>query len=74
MAGRGQHVVPIGGRWRVMTTGASRASKTYKTLEQALSDARERAKSTGAKLYIHGRDGRITARSDFNTPGLPSKG
>jgi hypothetical protein len=74
MARKGQHVVQIAGRWSVMTTGASRASKTYGTREQAIRDAREKAKSAGAKLYIHGSDGRITARFSFDGGELPPKG
>ena len=62
MAKKGQHVVPSGGKWKVRTAGAKRASGTFETQQEAIESARERARRDGAELYIHGHDGRIRDR------------
>jgi Uncharacterized protein conserved in bacteria (DUF2188) len=64
MSSKGQHVVPSGGKWSVRRTGASRASGTFATQNEAV----ER------ELYIHGRDGRIHERSSYNKASSPTKG
>jgi uncharacterized protein DUF2188 len=62
MAKKSQHVVPSGGKWKVRTAGASRASGTFETQQEAINRAREKARRDGTELYIHGRDGRIRDR------------
>ncbi|MCB1496651.1 MAG: DUF2188 domain-containing protein [Bauldia sp.] len=62
---KGQHVVPSGGRWSVRSAGAKRASGTFATQEEAIADARQRARRQGTELYIHGRDGRIRERNTY---------
>jgi len=74
MTGKSQHVVPSGGRWAVRSAGATRASRTFDTQEEAIKVAREKAKRAGSELYIHGRDGRIRDRSTFGHYPHPPKG
>jgi hypothetical protein len=74
MSKKGQHVVPTGGKWSVRTAGASRASGTFSTQEDAIADARARAKQQGTELYVHGRDGRIRERRSFGKDPYPPKG
>lgn len=74
MSRKGQHVVPNGGKWSVRSAGAQRASKTYATQQEAIEDARGRAKKMGTELYIHGRDGRIRERNSYGHDPLPPKG
>lgn len=74
MSGKGQHVVPNGAKWSVRRAGASRASGTYDTQEQAIEKARDLAKSQHAELYIHGRDGRIRERNSYGPDLSPPKG
>lgn len=75
MAGkRSQHVVPSGGKWSVRKSGASRASGVFKTQDEAISRARDIAKSQGTELYIHGRDGRIRERNSYGSDPYPPKG
>ncbi len=69
MSGKAQHVIPAGGKWSVLSAGASRASRTYATQKEAIDNARKRAKREGAELYIHGRDGRIRERDPFPPKG-----
>jgi hypothetical protein len=65
MSKRGQHVVPSGGKWSVRRAGATRASGTYNTQQEAIDKARKLAKSQQTELYIHGRDGRIRERDSY---------
>ncbi|MFO1210534.1 MAG: DUF2188 domain-containing protein [Amaricoccus sp.] len=74
MAGKGLHVVPSGGKWSVRTSGASRASSTFTTQDEAVESARDKARQQGTELYIHGRDGRIRERRSFEKDPFPPKG
>lgn len=74
MSKKGQHVVPSGGKWSVRTAGAARASGTFRTQQEAIGNAREKARKQGAELYIHGRDGRIRERNSFGRDPHPPKG
>lgn len=74
MTKKGQHVVPSRGRWSVRSSGANRASGTFETQQEAVEDARERARREGTELYIHGRDGRIRERNSFGRDPHPPKG
>ncbi len=70
----GQHVVPNGGKWSVRRAGASRASSTFGTQQEAISKATEIARNQKTELYIHGRDGRIRARNSYGQDPQSSKG
>ncbi|MGO1077132.1 DUF2188 domain-containing protein [Inquilinus sp. CA228] len=74
MSRKDQHVVPNGEGWSVRSAGASRASGTYKTQEEAIKRARDLAKNQKSELYVHGRDGRIRERSSFGRDTYPPKG
>lgn len=74
MSRKGQHVVPSSGKWSVRKAGASRASGTFRTQEEAIDNAREKARREGTELYIHGRDGRIRERNSFGRDPHPPKG
>jgi len=73
MSRRGQHVVPSQGKWTVRSSGAKRASGTFETQQEAVDDARRKARREGAELYIHGRDGRIRERSSFGDDAQPPR-
>jgi hypothetical protein len=74
MSKKGQHVVPSGGKWSVVSAGAKRASGTFATQQEAIETARATAQRQGAELYIHGRDGRIRERNSFGRDPHPPKG
>lgn len=74
MAGKSQHVTPRGGKWVVRKTGASRATGVFETQSEAIERGRSLAKSQGAELYIHGRDGRIRERDSYGRDPHPPKG
>ncbi len=71
---RNQHVVPMGGKWSVRSSGASRASGTFTTEREAVDAARQLARTQGTELYIHGRDGRIRERISYGNDPVPPKG
>ena len=62
MTAKGQHVAPAGGKWKIHTAGAGRASGVFETEQEAIIHARERARREGAVLYVHDHDGRIRER------------
>ena len=74
MSKKGQHVVPNGEKWSVRRAGASRASGTYTTQQEAIEKARTIARNQGTELYVHGRDGRIRERSSFGNDPFPPEG
>ena len=74
MSGKGQHVVPNGNNWSVRSTGSARSSGTFHTQGEAIAVARERARSLGTELYIHGTDGRIRERNSYGHDPVPPKG
>ena len=74
MSKKGQHVVPSGGKWSVRRAGASRASGTYGTQQEAVERGKDIARTQGTELYIHGRDGRIRERNSYGRDPLPPKG
>jgi hypothetical protein len=71
---KGQHVVPSSHGWRVIKTGAARASSIHATQQEAIEAATQVARSQQTELYIHGRDGRIRERNSFGIDRYLSKG
>lgn len=71
---KAQHVVLRGNRWAVRSTGSQRASGLYDTQTEAITVARERARSQGTELFIHGEDGRIRLRDSYANDPVPPKG
>jgi hypothetical protein len=75
MAKRGQHVVPDGsGGWAVRKAGSSKASRTFRTQDAAITRARTLAKKQRTELYVHGRDGKIRTRDSYGDDPHPPKG
>lgn len=74
MSRKGQHVVPSASGWSVQRAGASRASSTHATQQEAIAAATRIARNQGTELYIHGRDGRIRERNSYGNDPHPPKG
>lgn len=68
-----KHVVPSAtGGWAVKNAGASRASKTFATQQEAVGYGRSAAQKMGTELYIHRRDGTIQDKRSYgNDPLTP---
>jgi hypothetical protein len=71
---KGQHVVPSVGGWSVKKSGASRATSTHATQDEAVAAATRIARNQKTELYIHGRDGRIRERNSYGSDPHPPKG
>lgn len=75
MAGDTLHIVPSSsGGWGLRKPGAMRATKLYPTQAEALTAGREIAQSQKMKLYVHGLDGRIVARTSYTDDRVSKKG
>jgi hypothetical protein len=71
---RSQHVAPNRyGGWAVRRTGASRASRIFKTRDDAVTYARHLAERERSELYVHGRDGMIRERDSYESDPVPPK-
>jgi Uncharacterized protein conserved in bacteria (DUF2188) len=69
-----KHVVPSGtGGWAVKNSGATRASRTFETQQQAVTYAQGAAKKVGTELYIHGRDGTIKDKRSYGNDPMPPR-
>lgn len=64
------HVTPHPeGGWKVEAEGATRASSTHQTKEEAVDNAKELAKSQEpGQVIIHRRDGTIEAEHTYTVP------
>ena len=74
MSKKGQHVVPSTGGWSVRKAGASKASSTHATQQEAIVAATQIARNQRTELYIHGRDGRIRERNSYGNDPSPPRG
>ena len=74
MAKRNQHVVPHEDGWAVKSAGGQRASSVHRTQEEAIEKGREMAQNQKTELFIHGRDGRIRARTSYGNDPFPPRG
>lgn len=74
MTKKTQHVVknPDGG-WAVKKGGSTKATKVYKTQEEAIRHGREIARTQNAEFYVHGRDGRIREKDSYGKDPCPPK-
>lgn len=74
MGNKAQHVVPNGAKWSVRKAGSSRATGTFDTQVEAITEGRKIARNQGTVLYIHGRDGRIRERDFYGNDPVHSRG
>ena len=74
MAKKSRHVVPNQkDSWSVRKSGASRASRVFKTQSEAIKFARKQAKKEGSELYIHKKDGTIRQKDSYGNDPCPPK-
>lgn len=74
MSGKSHHVVPSNGKWKVVRSGADRATGVFTSESEATSRAITIARSQGTELFIHGTNGRIRSVQNFKKPQAPQKG
>jgi hypothetical protein len=68
------HVVrnPKGG-WSVLRSGASRATRVFRTQKDAVSFAKKQARKDSTELYVHRRDGTIQERDSYGQDPCPPR-
>jgi hypothetical protein len=74
MSKNSQHVAPSISGWSVRKAGAAKATKIFKTQEEAIKLGREIAINQRTELFIHGKDGRIREKNSFGRDSFPPKG
>lgn len=73
MARKNQHVVPLGNGWAVKKEGSIRFTVITETQKDAITVAREIARSNKSELVIHGRDGKIRDKDSYGNDPNPPK-
>ena len=68
-----QHVVPNAGTWQVKREGASKATKSFNTQQEAINYARDIAKNQQSELIIHRRNGTIRDKDSYGNDPCPPK-
>jgi len=61
------------GRWVVKRPGTTRPSGVFESQSEAISRARDWAKSKSSELVVHGKDGRIRDRIAYGSDPVASK-
>jgi len=62
------------GGWAVKKSGSLRASKSFRTKNEAVKYGRKLSKSEKTELYIHKKDGSIQNRNSYGNDPHPPKG
>ena len=65
MGKKGYHVVPRDGDWAVQKEGATRASETFDTKNEAIERGKELAQGRETSLRIHKKDGKIQEERSY---------
>lgn len=60
-----EHVIPLGNGWVVKNSAAQKFTVITDNKREAITIAREIAKSKGHELIIHGKDGSIISRKSY---------
>ncbi|MBO9565970.1 MAG: DUF2188 domain-containing protein [Niastella sp.] len=60
-----EHVIPLGNGWVVKNSAAQKFTAITDNKRDAITIAREIAKSKGRELIIHGKDGNIISRKSY---------
>lgn len=74
MAKKNQHVVPLGNGWAIKGEGATRATVITRKQSDAITYARNIAKTNHTELIVHGRDGKIRERNSYGNHAYTHKG
>ena len=62
------------GGWAVKKAGAERATRIFKTKEEAVKFGRELSRNEKTELFIHKNDGTIQNRNSYGNDPHPPKG
>ncbi len=70
---KSNHVVPSSSGWAVKKSGASKASRTFDTKEQAIVYGKQLSKNEKTELYIHKNNGMIQNKNSYGKDPNPPK-
>lgn len=74
MARKSNHVVPSKDRgWSVRKSGASRASRSFVTKEEAVKYGKTISRGEKTELYIHKKDGTVQNRNSYGKDPFPPR-
>jgi hypothetical protein len=73
MAKKNQHVVPLGNAWAVIGEGANRFTLIADNQRDAITVAKEIAKTNRSQLIIHTRDSKIRRTENYRDSTSPVK-
>lgn len=75
MSKKSNHVVPSRKKdgWAVKKSGSTRATKKFRTKDEAVKFGRELSKKEKTELYIHKKDGKIQDRRSFGNDPFPPR-
>jgi uncharacterized protein DUF2188 len=68
------HVLPGDKGWTVEIEGTGRTRSTHRTQAEAAKAGRDVARRHKSELLVHGRDGRVRARSTYGHDPRRTKG
>jgi hypothetical protein len=60
-----EHVIPLGNGWMVKNSASEKFTVITDNKQEAITIARQIAKSKGGELVIHGKDGSILSRKSY---------
>mgnify|MGYP001796447843 CR=1 FL=1 len=73
MARKSNHVVPSSQGWSVKKSGASRASRSFGTKEEAVKYGKTISRGEKTEQYIHKKDGTIQNRNSYGNDPFPPR-
>ena len=73
MPKKSNHVVSTTDGWAVRKSGAQRASKNFKSKQEAKDYGIRLSKVEKTELYIHKKDGRIQNRNSYGNDPFPPR-
>ncbi len=65
------HLLHEGDRWKLTREGASRATKTFETKDEAMQFSTNHVKQNGGSLKIHKQDGSIQEERTYPSSADP---
>jgi len=68
------HITPHKNGWQVKKAGSSKAIKVCTTQKECIIYGTQKAKQTGAELFIHNKQGKIRERNSYGNDPFPPKG
>lgn len=69
--GKNQHITPKDGKWQVIGSGNSKATKIFNTQKEAIDYGKNIAINQQSELVIHNKQGRIRDKDSYGNDDFP---